>query len=193
MKESTNKQNSKKILKWLIIIFVFWRLGLQLIVWLGGKIIPQLVDYLGPLPWANFDGIHYLLIAQNDYGLYQQAFFFLYPFLIRWLSNFTHNYLFSGLLISHLAFFGALFFLYKLLVLDYSPKLVKIAIIFLLVFPTSFFFAAVYTESLFFFLILATFYFARLKKWWLAGVFGGLASATRLVGIFLLPALILEL
>jgi len=39
---------------------------------------------------------------------------------------------------------------------------------------------------------LASFYAARIKKWWLAGLLGGLASATRLVGIVLLPALLWE-
>ena len=50
----------------------------------------------------------------------------------------------------------------------------------------------VYTESLFFFFIIGSFYFARTKRWWLAGILGGLASATRLPGIFLFPALLIE-
>jgi len=50
----------------------------------------------------------------------------------------------------------------------------------------------IYTEALFILLIISSFYFARTKRWWWAGIFGGLASATRLVGIFLLPALAFE-
>jgi len=68
----------------------------------------------------------------------------------------------------------------------------QLAILFLLVFPTSFFFGAAYTESLFLVLILGSFYAARKKNWWLAGVLGAFASATRIVGIFLLPALLWE-
>lgn len=65
-------------------------------------------------------------------------------------------------------------------------------IIFLLLFPTSFFFGSVYSESLFFLLTLLSFYFARKKQWLLVGVFGALASATRVVGIVLLPVLFIE-
>ena len=183
--------NNKKILKWLATVFLIWRLGLEVGVWLGGKFLPQ-KGYLGPSVWANFDGIHYLWIAQNGYGLYQQAFFPLYPWLIRWLAGFIHNYLFSGLAISHLSFFASLYLLYRLLLFDFSEKFVRRVIILLLLFPTSFFFASFYSESLFFFLMIAAFYFARKGKWLVAGIFGALASATRVVGIFLLPALLVE-
>ncbi|MGB9911220.1 MAG: hypothetical protein ACPLKP_01300 [Microgenomates group bacterium] len=192
MKKSTFKENNQQIFRWMFKIFVIWRIGLELVVFLGKKILPEKLDYLGPSVWANFDGVYYLNIAQNGYGLYQQAFFPFYPFLIRWLSNFIHNYLVSGLLISHLAFLGALVFLYKLLTLDYSPKFIKLVIIGLLLFPASFYFVSVYTESLFLFFVLGAFYFIRIKKWWLGGVFGAFASATRIVGIFLLPALLIE-
>jgi len=183
--------DNKKILKWLATVFLIWRLGLEIAVWFGGKFLPQ-KGYLGPSVWANFDGIHYLWIAQNGYGLYQQAFFPLYPWLIRWLASFIHNYLFSGLVISHLAFFASLYLLYRLLLFDFSEKFARRVIILLLLFPTSFFFASFYSESLFFFLMIAAFYFARKGKWLVAGIFGALASATRLVGIFLLPALLVE-
>jgi len=183
--------DNKKILKWLATVFLIWRLGLEVGVLLGGKFLPQ-KGYLVPSVWANFDGIHYLWIAQNGYGLYQQAFFPLYPWLIRWLAGFIHNYLFSGLAISHLTFFASLYLLYRLLLFDFSEKFVRRVIILLLLFPTSFFFASFYSESLFFFLMIAAFYFARKGKWLVAGIFGALASATRVVGIFLLPALLVE-
>jgi len=190
MKKFTDKD--KKILKWLATVFLIWRVGLEITVWFGKKFLPQKLGYLGPSIWANFDGVHYLLIAQNGYGLYQQAFFPLYPWLVRWLTQFTHNYLFSGLLISYLTFFAGLYFFYRLLLLDFSEKFVRRTIILLLLFPTSFFFVSTYSESLFFFLLIATFYFARKGKWLISGIFGALASATRMVGIFLLPALLVE-
>jgi len=190
MKKFTDKD--KKILKWLATVFLIWRIGLELAVWLGKKFLPQKLGYLGPSVWANFDGVHYLWIAQNGYGLYEQAFFPLYPWLIRWLAKFIHNYLFSGLVISHLTFFAGLYLFYRLLLLDFSEKFACRTIILLLLFPTSFFFASFYSESLFFFLMIAAFYFARKGKWLFCGIFGALASATRVVGIFLLPALLIE-
>jgi hypothetical protein len=42
-------------------------------------------------------------------------------------------------------------------------------------------------------LVVLSFYCARTNRWWLAGLFGGLASYTRFAGIFLLPALLMEI
>jgi len=178
--------------KWIFKVFFIWRIGLVLITWLGRRFVPSRPDFFGPSPWANFDGIHYLSIARNSYFQYQQAFFPLYPWLMRWISVFSRSYLFSGLLISHLFLIIALILFYKLIRLDFSEKVAKRSLIYLLIFPTSFYFASVYTESFFLALVLVSFYAARKKKWWWAGIFGALASATRFVGIFLLPALLSE-
>jgi hypothetical protein len=62
---------------------------------------------------------------------------------------------------------------------------------YVVLFPASFFFGAMYTESVFLLLSGWCIYAAYKKEWWWAGVAGGLASATRLVGIFLLPAAVL--
>jgi len=196
-------KKTKEILKFIGIIFVAWRLILLLIAWVGSYFIPLREDYLGggilnylknPLlwSWANFDGVHYLIIAKQGYYQYQQAFFPFYPYLIRYLATFTKNYLFSGLLISHLLFFVALFLLYKLIRLDFSQGVVKRSLVYLLVFPTSFYFGSLYTESLFLALVVGSFYTARKKQWGIAGILGALASATRLAGIFLFPALLIE-
>lgn len=40
---------------------------------------------------------------------------------------------------------------------------------------------------------MATFYFARKEKWWLAALFGILACSTRVFGVLLLPALLIDL
>jgi hypothetical protein len=42
------------------------------------------------------------------------------------------------------------------------------------------------------FLLLGSFYAARKGKWWLAGILGAFCTATRFIGIFLLPALLWE-
>jgi len=208
---------NSKALKFIFIIFLVWQIAISLVVFLGAKYFPATNAYLyaerevvvNP-PWlwnrANFDGINYLDIAKKGYGIYQQAFFPLYPKLIAWLAPlFGGRNLVAAWTINLVCFYLALFFFYKLVALDFSEKVSKRTLLYLLIFPTAFFFAMVYTESLFFFLIIASFYFARnkvlpkagsyfarTKKWWLAGIFGGLASATRLPGIFLFPALLVE-
>ena len=62
----------------------------------------------------------------------------------------------------------------------------------LLFFPTSFFFGSYYTESIFLLLSVLAFYFARQGKFLPAALFALIASATRITGIFLWPALIIE-
>src|SRR5207248_4000927 len=58
-------------------------------------------------------------------------------------------------------------------------------------FPTSYFFSMPLPESLFLLLTVAAFLAAQRDRWWLAGVAGALAAATRPAGILLLPALAL--
>jgi len=143
--------------------------------------------------WASFDGAHYISIAQEGYlyGL-TQAYFPLYPILIRWLTFLTKNQLWSGVIIAHLALIGFIYYFIKLGRLDYPAKTIRWALVILLLFPTSFFFFSLYTESLFLFLVALSLYLARTKRFSLAALVAGLASATRLVGIFLLPAILWE-
>ena len=63
--------------------------------------------------------------------------------------------------------------------------------LFLAVAPTSLFFGAVYSESLFLLLAVAAFLLAERGRFWGAGAAAGLALLTRSAGIALLPALIL--
>ena len=197
------KKNSQT-LKFVSLAFIIWQAALILIIFLGSKYFPTTNAYLytekeaimSP-PWlwsrANFDGMHYLDIARRGYGVYQQAFFPLYPKLIALLRPFFGGKnLVTGWSINLTSLYLALFFFYKLVKLDFSEKISRRALLFLLLFPTAFFFSMVYTESLFFLLIIGSFYFAKTKRWWLAGIFGALASATRLPGIFLFPALLVE-
>ena len=185
-------KTDKNIILFIVKVFTTWRLFLFFIEILSG-IIPLNRGYLGSLPWANFDGVHYLHIAQYGYQTYEQAFFPLFPFLIKSLSIlFINNYLISSLFIVHASLLIALLFFYKLLAFDFEDKIVKWFIALFLFFPTSFFFVSIYTESLFLMFVILSFYLARKKNFILASVIAGFASATKLVGIFLLPALILE-
>lgn len=137
--------------------------------------------------FANFDGAHYIRIAEIGYYNFEQAFFPLYPILIRLLAFFTgDNYLINGILISVFFFFLGLLFFYKYLNLIVKDKKAILWIIFfLLTFPSSFFFQSVYSEGLFFFLISASLFFFETKKYFLAGFLGIFSSLTRISGIFL--------
>jgi Gpi18-like mannosyltransferase len=95
-------------------------------------------------------------------------------------------------LISSLSFLVGVVYLIKLSGLDYPINVSKLTFMIILFFPTSFIFSSVYTEGLFFMLMILSFYSARKNNWLLAGIFGGLAGYTRFVGIFLFPALLIE-
>jgi len=196
------KQN-KKLLIFVLSSFIVWQLVIAAIIFLGGKYFPTTNSYLyseiSPIHpnwlWsrANFDGIHYLSISRSGYDLHQQAFFPLYPQLINFLKPlFNSKDLFSALFISSFSFLVSMIFLYKLVRLDLSKSIAKRTLVYLLIFPTAFYFTMVYTESLFLMFILGSFYFARSRRFWLAGIFGALGAMTRLPGIFLFPALGVE-
>lgn len=197
----------------ILLIFLTWRACLVIISLLAINFVPLGYKdrFLGGGPlnyqmssqlfsWANFDGEHYLSIAIFGYKHLEQAFFPVYPMLISFFakpfsSDFASSLVASttiGLLVSNAAFFLSLIFLWQLLKIDYSKKLAFLTLIVLLVFPTSFFFGALYSESLFLLLSVLSFYFARKNKWFLSSIFGFLSSATRIFGLFLLPALLFE-
>ena len=80
----------------------------------------------------------------------------------------------------------ALFYLARL---DLPRRHAERAVLLTAVFPFAFFFGLVYTESLFLLLTVLSFYGFRTRRWWLGGAAGALATATRVNGILLLPAL----
>jgi len=184
--------------------FTLWKAALLIVILFSPFIFRLQPSFLAtgptdfqkkPTIWAhaNFDGNHYLTIAKSGYGYAQQAFFPLFPALIKELSKVSHlNYEISALLISNSCFFMALVVLYELLKFDLPFGLITLTIAVVLVFPTSFFFGAVYTESVFLLLALLSFYCARKGKWMLSGLLGALATATRFVGIVLIPSIVIE-
>lgn len=147
---------------------------------------------------ARWDSWFYIDIAENGYScppatLCNAVFFPLYPFLIKLVGSLPGiNYYLAGFLISSLALFGGVIAFYNLLLLKYPPQIAKRAIWFLLIFPTTFFFTAIYTESLFLFLSVLCFYFAFKNKWKAAGIFGLLASLTRVTGVLLFIPILWE-
>lgn len=193
--------------KFILFSFIIWWLSLVFIFFISNKIIAyrQGQEFTNILhttsksilgssflfPYANFDGVHYLAIAQYGYTT-EAGFFPFYPLLIKTLSLFNLNYFFSGLFISNFAFIVSLIFFYKLIKLDFSDKIARQSLLFMLIFPTSFFFACIYSESLFFLLLILCFYFARKQMWLFAVISGIFLSATRIVGVLILPALLWE-
>jgi len=143
--------------------------------------------------WQRFDTLWYLKIATHGYSPEDGStvYFPLYPLLIRAGGKILlGNYLLAALIISNLAYIGLLFYLYRLTTLLLEEETARRTVVYLAIFPTTFFFLAGYTESLFLLFTLAAFWYAHQKRWWLAGILGFLASLTRLQGVILILPLL---
>ena len=147
--------------------------------------------------WTRWDATHYLNLARDGYvakgpGRFSIVFYPLYPWLVRGAFFFCRNYFAAALLVSGVAavFAGVLF--RRLVELDYPAKISRLALWFLLIFPTAYFLHIGYTESLFLALVLGSLLAARKQFWIWAGLLGALACLTRVNGLVLGPTLMVE-
>jgi Gpi18-like mannosyltransferase len=136
--------------------------------------------------WSHWDTGQYIHIATFGYDQsWRLAFFPLYPLLEKGGTFLTHDPFVAGLLISNLAGLGLLVVLYRLVEHDFDAEQAWRTALYLAVFPTAFFLATAYNESLFLLLTVLSFFFMRQANWWLAGLCGLLAALTRSVGLLL--------
>lgn len=184
------------MLKKIFLFFFIWKVLTIVFAHLSTFIIPLKTPFTAGkfgwgLPylvwiWGNFDGYHYMEIAQRGYQYLEQAFFPFYPILIR-LSHSLLNlhFIISGEIISNLAFFLSLIVIYKLLIIDKKRGLFCLLLLTIIFFPTSYSYGAVYNDSLFLLLSTLTIYFARRKSWALSSISGAFATSARLNGLAL--------
>lgn len=117
------------------------------------------------------------------------AFFPLHPLLWKSAAAVTGEWVWSGIILSNLLFLAGLSLLWQLMRrLADSERLADQATLFAAFWPTSYFALLPHTEALFFALVTASFLAALTQRWWLAGLLGFFAGATRLNGLFLAPA-----
>jgi len=147
----------------------------------------------------RWDAPHYVDIARNWYvsdptlDAYNFIVFFpLYPILICLFTFDLAHINLSALIVSNVSSLIAFFYLYKLARLEFNEGVALKAVLFLSVFPTAYFLSAPYTEGLFFALVIASVYYARLSKWRFAGLLGFFAALARLFGLLLFPVLLVE-
>jgi len=137
--------------------------------------------------WYRWDSVHFSYLATHGYtDWWRTAFFPLFPLLERYLAVVAGDPFIAGLIISNVAGLGMLVVLYRLVEEDFDSERAYRTALYLSVFPTAFFFAAAYTESLFLLFALLGFYYMRQGNWWLAGACGFFATLTRSTGLLLL-------
>ncbi len=137
--------------------------------------------------WYRWDSVHFSYLATHGYtDWWRTPFFPLFPLLERYLAVVAGDPFIAGLIISNVAGLGMLVVLYRLVEEDFDSERAYRTALYLSVFPTAFFFAAAYTESLFLLFALLGFYYMRQGNWWLAGACGFFATLTRSTGLLLL-------
>lgn len=162
--------------------------------------------------WNRWDGPHYLNIALNGYAGATEfcdtckaallnagisanvlengvhlflTFYPLFPWLIRLLHVFVSSPILCAMIISTACYAAGCVYTYLLIRLDYSETVARNTVILLSLFPFSFFFGSVHTESLFLFVTAAALYYIRSHRWGMAILFGSLATMTRSQGLLI--------
>ena len=180
-------------------ILVVWRALLQLVY---DRVVPRAAG-LPNVPaalawWPRWDGGWYLSIAQHGYTDYpglreaRAAFFPLYPLAVRALARgLGLSYVLAGVLLSHAAVVVLAYALYRIAALQGGAPAGVAAVGCLLVYPSSFFLAGVYAIGPVAALMAASTWFGLRRRWWVACTLAGLAGATALTGLVMLPVLAL--
>ncbi len=163
----------------------------------GFSVFPR-QDHLFWDAFARYDAGWYHGIASQGYdyrgvGRNNLAFFPAYPLLMRaggWLlGGRQQDYYFAGIVISWVAFAGALTLFYRLALLDLPRAAAIRAVIYAAIFPFAFFFGMVYSESLYLLALVTAVLALRSRRWLLAAGAGALVTATRVTGIMAAPGL----
>lgn len=141
--------------------------------------------------WGNWDGAWYAGVAQHGYSAAgSPAFFPLYPVLARGLGAVLGGHVvLAAVAVSWGACLGAFILFHQVATGLIGRSAANRAVLYLAVFPMTFFLQAVYAEALFLFLTLLTFYLAQRGRLVWAAVACGFAMLTRPTGVVLLLVL----
>jgi len=149
--------------------------------------------------WNRWDVVHYLKVAEFWYGgegsgeqRFMIVFLPLYPFCIFLVHFLIRNWHVAALVVSNLCCAGAFCYFFLLTQKEYGRQAAKAALFYFSIFPTAYFLHVAYSESLFLFLTIGAFYYARQGRWLACALLGMLATSSRLPGLAIIPPLALE-
>jgi hypothetical protein len=151
--------------------------------------------------WARWDSGWYLNVIEHGYYApgdirtveSNLGFFPVYPYLVKALTGLlpaavrsVGATLLMGVLVSNAFLLGGLALLRQwVATLTGDEAVAQRTVLYLLLFPTGFFFSAFYTESTFLFFAVAALYAAQQRAWGWAAVAGALLTLTRPLGILI--------
>lgn len=148
--------------------------------------------------WIRWDARHYLGLAQDGYMGYVEdgrpiflVFFPLYPFLIRLVHYIIPDIRVAALIVSTCSFIIGCIYVFALTASLYNKEIAYKTVFFLAIFPFSFYFGGIMTESTFFMCIAAGLYYVHKRDWLGMAVAGMFATLARMQGIMLLIPIII--
>ena len=150
--------------------------------------------------FEHWDATHYMRIATEGYGKYQESghyltlvFLPLYSWACKPFLLLFSNVQAVFVITSNLFFVVGATFYHAVVSKKYGVQCADTMVLLLMLSPFSFFFGSIMPESAFLFCWAATLYFAR-KKWWaLACLFGALGALTRLLGVLIVVMIFIEM
>jgi len=184
----------------LAVIFILNRISLVcLILWSRYNITGVVNKWYEVL--IVLDSGWYLDIIKNGYSIKEHlnaqtnlAFSPLYPTLVKYFGNILNiNYKLAGVLLSNISLIFALIIMYKYVSKFHDKKYAYYTVLAIIIFPTSFVFSGLYTESLFIVLVILTMYFAKQKRFMVAGIVGYFLALTRILGVFIVIPIFIEM
>ncbi|MFH1426029.1 MAG: hypothetical protein ABIG66_01195 [Candidatus Kerfeldbacteria bacterium] len=178
---------SYKAIIFLLVVITFSTYGIREVEFNANFHWPEESTPTLATAFSTWDAQHYIYLAQEWYsaGHISNAFYPLYPLLIRLLNVLTFNHtLITGLLLSTVFSFAAVAMLFLLARRAYGDRVAMLAGLLFMAFPTAFYLHLVYTESLFILLVLASFYFLGHKDAWKSYLAMFLLPLTRPQGVF---------
>ncbi|HYK09156.1 MAG TPA: hypothetical protein VEW42_06710 [Candidatus Eisenbacteria bacterium] len=181
-----------------IFTILFAKISVLLLIFLAFSLLPFGEKYYYPnfvyplhspitiqTAFKTWDAQHYLYISEKGYkiGNDSNAFPLLFPLAIYLFTFFTRNSFISGIVLSNIFSSVAFLLFYALVKKYYSEKIAYTSLLILLAFPTSFYFCLIYSESLFFLLVMLFFTFLQKRQIFLASLAAFLLPLTRLIGV----------
>ncbi len=158
---------------------------------------PSALRELGPgsaiVGWLRWDVWWYVSIVEQGYSFDPRnasnvAFWPGLPVLVALLRPVLGSAAIAGLVVANASFVAAVLVVWSWVRERAGPVAAERAAIWLLLYPLSFFFNTVYAEGLFFLLCTLALRSADRGQWRAAGLHACLATLTRPMGLFLVPA-----
>lgn len=161
----------------------------------------------GGLTWERafqqlqrWDAAHYIHLIEEGYQGYTEngqhlflVFFPGYVWAARLLRLVIPSTALAGTVLSCLCYGGACCYLYRLAGEAYNGRVARDALLYMSLFPFSFFSGLVMTEGLFLLATTGACWYAWRGKWLAFGLFGALAALTRMTGLLVIAVGVIRL